>query len=304
MKRSQSRKVLDQVLHSFAQHIASVQFEAYMSSSGFADAHKEFRAALNNRPAHQANKRARYRQVWTAVPILDLRQADICNVAIGAHGARDEDLLEALVIRYNHQLQWLLATAYEAYEAFFKGLYGALGYLDRNLWRCSDFGAVPIPDIAGKDVPWFQAQARQSIARHNIREVLSVVREKLPAFADKERNNALGYDLVFWIGAIETFRHIVVHSQGQIEKTALWTAIQKKTGHSMQGNKKAGIRAFLSTSGNQYAIWLVSRGQLHGPYHQIDRKLQELLKILGSHAALAYSTALVHFGKQPLWEGP
>ena len=118
---------------------------------------------------------------------------------LGRGKAEEGELLDALVANLNSQHQWLLAYAYEAFERYYKDLYGAIGYLDRNIWRGSDFGKERIKDLKNKKFHWFQEQARVTIAKTNIKEILGVLREKIAGFESHEKSNPKGVDYQFMI---------------------------------------------------------------------------------------------------------
>lgn len=250
--------------------------------------------------------KAVFREMWTAVPASDVRQSPPGYIAVGAKGAKDEQILAALIENLNSQNLWLQVSVFEAYEKFFKDFYGALGYLDRNLWRCSDFGDTSPGELSGKDITWHQAQVRKTIARHDIKAILSRLRDILPVFADHESGPEV--DLRMWVGVAGAFRHCIVHSRASLPESDVTSMLEKASGESFTGKKKevcmrrAIVGRYFRFEDGVCHLEGIDRRQLKPSYAFVNKPTTDLMEKLVSHAALAYSAALMHFGRQPFWE--
>ena len=312
MKRSQAEPKLDAAFLSFGEAIAAYRFDSNFSVTSFKDAHTPLVARVktlkefSDQHEHKTGK-AVFREMWTTVPASDVRQSPPGYIAVGAKGAKDEQILAALIENLNNQNLWLQVSAFEAYEKFYKDLYGALGYLDRNLWRCSDFGEASLDEFSQKDIAWHQAQVRKTIARHDIKQILARLRAVLPVFA--ERETGPDANLRMWVGIAGAFRHIIVHSRASLPEPDVTAMLEKASGESFTGKKKE-VRMrraivhlkYLRTADGMCSIEGIDRRQLKPSYAFVNKPTLDLMEKLVSHAALAYSASLMHFDRKPFWE--
>lgn len=134
----------------------------------------------------------------------------------------------------NKQYQWLLSEAYELFADFVEDAYAYAGYIDSDFWPLSDFGSISLSELKTKDFDWFAAQAR---AKRDVpQSALNRLREKLPDFADLEKNNKIGVDLKLLAILVEHLRHIIVHMGGvSKDKDKFIENVLKKTGYSSKG---------------------------------------------------------------------
>lgn len=312
MKKVKARTVLDEILRAFGKKMADLRFQSSFTLATFKDAHvaltDRIRRLKNFSKRHSTKESKRVLPVmWNAAPAVDLT-SDACRAfSIGAQKAEDEELLAILVSNLNYQHLWLFVNAYEIYETYFKDLYGALGYLDRKIWRGCDFGKAREDQIKSKQLAWFQEQVRRTVAKHNIKEILSALRSGLDHFERFEQRNPLSLDVCFWTGVATLFRHVIVHSNGHIIDSDLVPALQEHTGHSFSGSssgrmKLTAVRKYLRKRHEHWELWLIDERRLKPPYHFVNKPLFDMVEILTNHACLAYKLALRHFQHLPFWE--
>lgn len=307
MRPAEVQPVLDELFLGLGKRFAQIRFESMFVVSTFAAAHQEMTqlASLTKQRQPNAATGHRFRNMWAAMPAMDVRQWPPISIAIGGRQAQDEEFIFMLIENLNGQLLWLLVQAFEAIEKYYKDFYGALGYLDNNLLQCSDFGNVRIPELADLSLVRYQEQVRRIIGRHNVDDILNNLRRVFPAFAKAETNHI---DLKLWFDAAAFFRHMIVHERACIPKAELLPRLAKATGHSFTGHtQEVKKRFFLMVShfelqSDTYSLLLIDRNCLRSPYTGLNDRFDRLLNKLSSHAALTYATAMEHFGQQPFWE--
>lgn len=307
MRPQDAEPVLDDLMLGLGRRFAQIRFESLFAVSKFASAHQDLMQIselTRNRPPDDRTGH-RFRHMWAAVSAMDVRIWPPGHIAIGAQQAKDDEFLTMLSENLNNQHLWLLVQAFEEMEAYYKDFYGALGYLDDNIWLCSDYGTLRIPDISTQTLQWFQVQTRRTIARHSVDGILNQLRRVFPQFQAAESNQI---DLALWFDAAAFFRHMIVHGQARIAEAELIPNLAEATGHSFTGpSREVAMRNWSVVSHFElkngfYVLWLIGRDRLRHPYHNINDKFDSLLGKLASHAALSYATALTHFGRVPFWE--
>lgn len=312
MKRSQAIRVLDRIILELSKEIATVHFESFFIINQFKVAIGELRDSLKRAKRIKKNHDIQTPLVglWTAHYFNDLSDPDFPFFSLGKKSAQENELIQVLVKNMNLQHQWLLVQAYEAFESFYKNLYGALGYLDMSIWRGSDFGNIRIKDAKNKNLFWYKNTAKRTIGKNSIREILNVLRANLEDFESFEKAKKTKTNHKFNIGLVEAFRHIIVHAGGKIETLKLFEAVEQKTGHSLNGNsksvsdKRTMIASFLETDGDKSIICLTDKKRLLAKNNnaQPSNLFKTLLEYLSNHSALAYSQSIRRFGYEPIWK--
>jgi len=311
MKRSQAESNLDAIFLEFGKAIAAYRFDSNFSVTSFKEAHQPLAEKVEKFKqffdGHELKKnKAVFHQMWTAVLANDVRHSPPIYITVGAKGAKDEQILSALIDNLNSQNLWLQVSAFESYEKFFKDFYGVLGYLDRNLWLCSDFGATSLNKLSEKPISWYQVQVRKTIGRHDIKQIIDRLRNALPVFADRETCPDL--NLKMWVGIAGAFRHRIVHSQASLPEVDVTGMLEKASGESFTGTKKdvlkrkAMVAPYLRFEDGVCHLEGIDRRQLEPPYHFVNKPTTDLMDMLVSHAALVYSSALMYFDKEPFWD--
>lgn len=307
LRTLEAETILDELILALGDRLAQIRFESLFSVSTFVEAHKYLsdmsRITQSRTPREPTGHR--FRHMWAAMSAMDVRAWPPTSIAIGGKQAQDEQFIEFLVENLNGQHLWLLVQAFEALEKHYKDFYGALGYLDTNLWFCDDMGHTRVPDIPMNDLSWFQGQVRKTIARHNVDGILKNLRALFPQFATIETNEV---NLALWFNVAAFFRHLIVHGQAQIPEADLVPKLTKATGHSFtcQSREFADLHfsvvSYFENRGGTCHLKLVERDKIRPPYHGIGDRFERLISKLGSHACLSYALALTHFGKRPFWE--
>ncbi|GAH48100.1 unnamed protein product, partial [marine sediment metagenome] len=109
-------------------------------------------------------------------------------------------------------------------------------------------------------------------------------------------------------GIAAAFRHCSVHARGVMPEPDVTSVLEKATGESFTGKKKTVLwrqamvdRYFRFEGGNCY-LQGIDHSQLKPHYAFVNKPTTDLMEKLVSHACLAYTTALMHFGAEPFWE--
>jgi len=308
LKTLEAEKILDGLIFDFWHRLLQIRFRSRFSVSTFVDAHKNlsYAARITRSQTPKEPWGHRFHYMWVAMSAMDVRTwPKPTPITIRGKRAHDEQFIEILVENLNDQHLCLLVQAFEFLEKYYKDSFGALGYLDTDLWSYNNRGRMRVPDIPTNDLSWFQAQVRKTIARHNIDVILKNLRTVFPQFAAKEKNKI---NLALWFDVATFFRHVIVHSQAQIPEADLVRKLKDKTGHAFTPRSRkfadlySSILSYFENHDGTCHLTLVESDRIKPPYHGIGDKFEQLISKLASHACLSYAIALTHFGKRPFWE--
>lgn len=292
----------DATFLAFGREMARCYFDLLLTDGEFRRAHSSLTAALQDKPGTEATQedRARVRSMWIAVPADDVAHPESYGVAIGGRGAQDEQLADALVHIYNSRCSWVLVQGYEGFERLVRRLYADLGYADRAIWRCKEYGSIGTDEVAALPREWFQEQAR---AHREIDGILNRLRTKLNGLQALEEGNPRRVHFVHWQKTIELFRHQVVHASGTVPSDfdeIVRKAIGMHDLHTLGGD---GLAEWLRCEDNERRLWLVDAESIaQGQYTLANRPLKTLMETMTSHACLLYRKSLERSGFTPLWE--
>ena len=303
MRRAQAERILDAVVNQLGRRMAEIGFDSMFSISAYKDARRELADRVEKGKEwgkHHGVKDVM--KMWVAAPAHDLTKPSSYSIAIGGQAASDDELLDVLVDHLESQHRWLLVEAYEAYERFLKNLYAGLGYLDRELWRCSDFGEIPPGSITHQKIDWFRDRVGKGIGKHGIKDILSRLRSAFPQFKTFETKNSLRVDFSKHVRIIGLLRHIVVHGSSRCLFSTLESEFEKQTGLALKGKIKAAlIGRYVLLDGEECVVTALDRQRLTPPYHFLNKPLTAAVEALSSHACLAYMQAISHFDLTPIW---
>ena len=309
MKKAQAIRQLDDNIYAFALRFVGLRFDAYFSERTFIGAHKLYDAKNKAFKAPRGSEeKHRFQSMAVNTYAYELSPTKQGPIQVGGMSFQDEELIEMLVQTFNNQCLHILAQAFEVYERFLKDLYGSLGYLDLNLWRCQDLGNATIAECRKKVPEWFKAKVRKTIGQHNTNDIVQVLRQRFSDFENREQKNKMTWDMMFWMRLIAYFRHAIVHSHGRLPAADLVKTLEKKTGRSLTGTKKTvrqrkyDVFKHLTKDQDCYQITLVERSKMKGSYAFATSHLNHLLERIVSHAYLVYELSLNHFGKKPYWQ--
>ena len=237
MKRHEAVKTLDAVFTQLTAQLTKTRFEATFVTSLFKDTIIQLEESLQTGKEFKKSKDLdiSVMGLWVALPVVDLTAPKTEWFSAGATKAEEDEILATLIRNLNTQHQWLLVEAFEILENYLKDLYGVLGYLDRSLWRCSDFGNITPTEISGNDLEWHKNQVRKTV-KHNTKEIRKRLSDTIDGVSNYLSSNCRRHNYNFLIGCIETLRHVIVHSSGQIDWNDLLGAVSKNTGESLTGN--------------------------------------------------------------------
>ena len=312
MKRAKAAKILDKIFNELAGQLTKIQFESSFVTSEFVKSIQQLKESIVKAKKFRKDEILQHSVIglWVALPVVDLTLPKPEWFCIGGEKAEEDELLSTLISNLNTQHQWLLVEAFEALEKFIKDIWGALGYLDKSLWQCSDFGDIMPSEIGRMNLYWHVSQVRKTTAKHNTKIIREHLRNRIAGILDYESSNCRRYDYSFIIGCIEALRHIVVHSSGGTSLQDLYDIVTKQTGKSLKGNKEGptSLRYFVDrfTETQRFTskaeITLINKENIKEPFVQVNQPLLYLLQHLGCYGALLYTKSIEHFGQQPFWK--
>ena len=312
MKKAKATKNLDKIFNEFAGKLTKIQFESSFVTSESVNSIQKLKESIYLSKQRRKDNNLPFPVIglWVALPIVDLTSSGLNWFCIGKEKAEEDELLATLISNLNTQHQWLLVEAFEVLEKYIKDIWGALGYLDKSLWQCSDFGDIMPSQIGGMNLRWHMIQVRKSTAKHNTKKIREHLRNRISGIAEYELSNNRGYDYSFIIGCIEALRHIIVHLSGEMSLQNLYDTVSKHTGQSLKGNKegptslKHFVDKFIETQQltSKSEIMLINKENIKKPFHEINKPLLSLLEHLGCYGALLYTKSIEHFGYMPFWK--
>jgi len=279
VKMKYAVKTLDSVFLTFGESLAAYHFASYLSCKTFKDTHGLLAKQLQSPPNPKTGKILAL-SMWTGVHARDVRFSPTKVFAIGAKGAEDAQILDALIENLNFQNLWFIVSAFEAYERFFKNFYAALVSL----------GCV--------------REAKATL--RNINPILKSLRKEFPEFEKGETGTKP--NLKMWCEIASVFRHCIVHSGGIISENELFRKLSEATGHTFCGKSKgdrerrAMVRRYIKCEKGNCHLQGIDRSRLPGSYDLLHDLTINMMEHLASHACLAYSCAITHFGGTPVWE--
>lgn len=146
-----------------------------------------------------------------------------------------EDSQRDVLLRKNRHYQWLLAEAYEEFEAYIHKIYAYCGFTDKNFWPLNDYGNIKLFERDSLTFNWYVEQSDKK--KGTPRSILANFRQSFPLLQRYEVDNKLGINLVLAITLIEKLRHIVVHNGGKTKSKRSFTElVAKEAGLSNNGN--------------------------------------------------------------------
>lgn len=248
---------------------------------------------------------------WNSISADDLtKDRGTSHFYLGARKGDQQSITERFPATLNSQFRWLLVSGYEAYEKFLIRIYAELGFCDRNLWRCADFGnRHHIMDLGSLKLDQFQQRVRECPDLHpdKIRNLLGCL---FPVIQRAEGKNSIVFkneNMTYrdYVDLIAVMRHIIVHEQSQIEPEELFKRLRKKWNRREDLSKSLKtliVHGKLNHGQDGWEIWLLNKSQIfQKSCTQLDGPLRTLLERLGTHACLIYGQAIKHFGHEPFW---
>lgn len=310
MNKRKAQTTLDKLVSRFGDEMSRINFDIFFAASSFERARANWKSQIEYVKKYSAEHKGRstkrlYNSIWCQFSADDARTYPPKYVALNAHGAQDEELILALEESISLQLNWFFVAAYEAYERFVKSTYGALGYLDRGFWACSDYGGIAVIEIPQLPQKWFAEQMRRLPNRFSTSSIMKRLRMRLPHFNEYE-NSPL--DLRMWVKVAEHFRHIIVHDHGNTPIDGFWERMDVVTGFALDGNtlemaeRKYWISKYIEPHGESYKISMMDRSNIGKKGHRIEQHVRRMHERLASHALLIYSCLAEHFQFTPHWE--
>jgi hypothetical protein len=191
-----------------------------------------------------------------------------------------ETLKKNIFICKNKQYQWILATLYEAYEAFLQAAYAYLGLIDHSCWSEKDLDKITSNDLRSNNYEYFLRLVRDKKGKPE--SILKQFRKVFPLFEKYELINGLNINLKFRVLFIEKLRHHIVHTNGIVNNIKKLTEeVIDKTGQ--YNNKqyinemKEFINDYFYKIEDQNQIMLIERRVVSEfPLFVTDNRLDQL----------------------------
>lgn len=310
MNKRKTQTTLDKLVSRLGDELSRINFDIYFAASSFERARANWKAQIEYVKRYSAghkgrSKKSGFNSIWCRFSADDARTYPPKYVALNAHGVQDEELLLALEENTALQMNWYFVAAYESYERFVKSTYGALGFLDRGFWPCSDYGEVALNEIPRLPQKWFAEQMRRLPNRFSLNSITKRIRTRLPRIIEYEN---LPLDLRMWVKVAEHFRHIIVHDHGVTPIDGFWRRMDSVTGYNLDGDtrdmaeRKYWITKYVIPHGESYKISMMDRSNIGIKGQRVEQHACRMNERLASHALLIYSCLAEHFKFTPHWE--
>ncbi len=200
--------ILDKILINFIEEIQIINYYTHLSHSSFRKYYTQFLSII------PPEAEIKMELPFSGANVFIMDPFDNCkSISFGGVHVSGKEYGERLVENLNNHNRLLIVLSYEAFERYYLDLYAALGYLDKNLWNCADFGDVKLKNLTYKKLDWFQNKVRNSKTGKKIpiRKILNSMRNNFIFFDKTERKGDIY--LRMWIVYIQKLRHAIVHNQ-------------------------------------------------------------------------------------------
>lgn len=292
---------LDVITSSFFNGAAMADLEVRQLADTYRQAYNETSRALE-RAELQANYDA-FPRFFRAVNLLavDLRTNNQESLLLSGGICIGRGHLTTLSQNFNYHVCWQMVNVYELFEVFIKDIYALLGKHDNGCWRCSDYGKVPLSEIAGKRLDWFKLTAKNIEADETIKQL----RRIFPELCEIERNNPRNFKLQFELILISLLRHITVHRKGRAIFDSFAELVCKKAGIAINDDVRAELRKYLVEvpDKEEHSVTLADlETDKDQPDGTLLRRYDHCVRILTSYGALLGDLVAGRFGSVPKWK--
>lgn len=284
---------LDTIFEEFKERIVHVSFTQSFTKSVSKAAMDKLRMEFEN--ARNQDRESSL-SLMTNMICMDLLQNQ--KIVIGFKDASYTEHLQTLQLQHNRQYQWLLAEAYEAFEAYLIKLYAYCGYSEKSFWKDENFKGIATEEITRLELDWFIKKAK----RKPLEEMLKQINVKVPSLSQilaiRRRDDPLNIDYEFTIILISKLRHKIVHAHGYANKQEFIKSRLKEypLANILDTEKQSYIDIMNSIFGNGQFDNLIALLELHDPRQPmifVDR-LGNLLARLTSYAMLLHGLVKSH----------
>lgn len=292
---------LDKITSSFFNGAAMADLEVRHFADTYRQTYNETTRALER--AESKGSHDVFPHFFRAVNLLavDLRTNNQESLLLSGGICIGRGHLAMLSKNFNYHVCWQMVNVYELFEVFIKDIYALLGKHDNGCWRCSDYGKVPLCEIAGKDLDWFKTTAKNIEADEAIKQL----RRIFPELSEIERNNPRNFKLHFELNLIAMLRHIIVHRRGRTIFDLFIDRVCKKAGIAIAANDRNDLRRyFIEIPGEEeHSVVLADlETDKDQPDGTLLRRYDYFIRILTSYGALLGDLVAGRFGSVPKWK--
>ncbi|MBJ6727509.1 hypothetical protein [Geomesophilobacter sediminis] len=290
---------LDEITSAFFNGAAMADLEVRQLATTYRQAHNETAQALDR----LNGGREAFPHFFNAVNLLavDLRTDNPASLLLSGAVCIGRGQLTTLSQNFNYHVCWQIVNVYELFEVFVKEVYALLGKYENGCWRCSDYGKIPLGDVAGKSLDWFKQVSRTFEAEETIRQL----RRVLPVLSEIERNNPRNFKLQFELLLIALLRHIIVHRKGRTLFELFTERLCKKAGIATNEHVRAELRTYLviAPGEEEHSVLLADLENDKGKNDSILlQRYDHIVRILTSYGALLGDLVAERFGSLPKWK--
>lgn len=188
---------------------------------------------------------------------------------------------------------WLVTGAVSAACRYYRTLFVVLGYLDPDLWPCSAFGDLRMPEVMAKPLPWFEERAALFVDARGIAGVADALSAAMPSIKCGERGIRPGV----WFRGAELARRLIQERSGSVADANIDMWFAGAGAESMEAARVLGFTEWMKVGAGSSALWVVdpSQGRRQGLTARFDSFLAGALECCTAANAVAMS----HFGCEP-----
>ena len=307
MKKSKATALLDAAIKSFADELADLLFESQMLLHTYKTVRRgEIITFDATKKVYSHTSIGDWYHGVGAEDITDTGRS--LEIIAARHGNKDS-IIKWFPRLLNSQIRWLLVSAFEAYERFLKELYSVMGYCDRNLWRCSDFGNnFSLMNLSSLSMADFRSIVRQSTELQP-RKIRTLVAHRFGSIQRAQSKNSIAFanETITYcecVSLIELIRHIIVHENSTVSSDDFFRRLEKKWQRKVPLShplKTFIIHETFMYEKPNWIVWLIRDVAFAHPEADA-RPLGTLVQKLGTDACLLYKEVGKHFGIRPYWK--
>lgn len=185
---------------------------------------------------------------------------------------------------------WLAAGAISAASRHFRTLFVVLGYLDPELWPCSAFGDIRMPEVMAKPLPWFEERAALLVDARGIGGVADAMSAALPSLMCGEKVVRPGV----WLRGAELARRLIQERGGSVPEANGGAWFPDADAAAMEAARVLGFVSWMKAGGGNSTLWVVDPSP--GTRQGLTSRFDSLLASAQECCAAANAVAMAHFG--------
>jgi hypothetical protein len=199
--------------------------------------------------------------------------------------------VQGLLADLNGYHLWLCASAIDAVSAYYSSLFVTVGYLDPNLWPCSAYGELRMPEVAAKPMDWFRGKADAFIAARGMVGVADAIASALPAL---KGGREVKTPPATWFRGSGPVLRLIRERHGVLAGESVEGWFLGDGAESSEAARALGFVSWLRVVAGEATLWVVDVPAAAG--QSATRRFDALLTMAQDCVGTASAAATEYFG--------